>query len=449
VTEIKSSQFGLKIFYYYKGFRNFTNNLADSILKNKFEMFSPYGISSFFTFRFPIGNFTMFKDYYKIPCGSELKDKSVNTYWYPRFTPIQITLEKALDKIENLLLESIRNLVKEKDKIGFAMSGGVDSSLIVALSRKLFPDTPLYTYSAGFYGEDEFEYSRLVAQKLETIHTEKILNKEDYIGKNSLLVPLIKNKGEPLHPNEIALANIEKEAKKDGCDIVMCGEGADDIFGGYGQNFRMYINYIQGEPFFKFFLDNYRYFSKEDKDYLLKDDYNIDDFKILMMTLKKNEFPKEIKNFVPYFTQKVHTIGLITRGINAMHFNELPPGFPFINMKLVNFVNSLPFNLKIRWKDKGSKKKAQGLNFRDISEKLDVPKFCLKKLAEKYLPYNIIYRPKYGFPVPFDYWFEDLNEWDLNDEIFKTKDISRLNGWKKFMVINLNTFINEFNKHRN
>jgi len=358
VTEIKSSPFGLKIFYYFKEFKKITDNLADIILKNKFETFSPYGISSFFTFRFPIGNLTMFKDYYKIPCGSELKDKNVNTYWYPKFTPIQITLEKALHKIETLLLEGISNLVKGKGKIGFAMSGGVDSSLIVALSRKLFPDTPLYTYSAGFYGEDEFEYSRLVAQKLKTIHTEKILYKEDYIGKNSLLVPLIKNKGEPLHPNEVALANIEKVAKKDGCDIVMCGEGADDIFGGYGQNFRMYTNYTQGEPFFKFFLDNYRYFSKEDKDYLLKDEYKIDDFEILMTTLKESEFPKEIKNYVPYFTQKVHTVGLITRGINAMHFNKFPPGFPFINIELVDFVNSIPFNLKVKWKDKPSKKKA-------------------------------------------------------------------------------------------
>ena len=123
----------------------------------------------------------MFEDYYKIPCGSELKDKNIDTYWYPKFTPIQITLKEALVKIEKLLLDGISNLVKGKDKIGFAMSGGVDSSLIVALTRKIFPDKPLYTYSAGFYGEDEFEYSRLVAQKLNTIHTEKILYKEDLL----------------------------------------------------------------------------------------------------------------------------------------------------------------------------------------------------------------------------------------------------------------------------
>jgi len=449
MTEFKTSPFGLKIQYYFKTFNDISDNLINLVSKNGFDGFSPEGISSYFTFRFPIGALTMFKDHFKIPCGSELSHKEIKTYWYPNFTPIQISLNDALKKIELYLFEAIKSLVEGNKKLGFAMSGGVDSSLIVSLCRKLFPERDLYTYSAGFYGEDEFEYSRLVAKELNTVHTEKILYKEDYIGKNSLLGPLISNKGEPLHPNEIALGNIEKIAKNDGCDIVLCGEGADDIFGGYGQNFRMYLNYKKDVPFFKFFLDNYRYFSIEDKEYLLKKEYNIDDYEILMNVLNENELPNNIKNYVTYFTQKVHTIGLITRGINAMRYNGFPSGFPFINMELVNFVNSLPFKFKVHWKSKDSKEKAEGLHFRDISENFDIPKYILKKFAESYLPYEVIYRPKYGFPVPFDLWFEDLKDWDLDDEIFKTNNISNLNGWKKFMVINLNTFFNEFKKHRN
>ncbi len=449
MDEIKSSPFGLLTNYYHKNYNVISDNLIDLISKNHFNKFSPKGISSFFTFRFPIGNLTMFKDYYKIPCGSELKDNKIINYWYPNFTPIQISLDEALKKVEDLLLASIKRIIKGRAKIGFAMSGGVDSSLIVALCRKLFPDQDLYTYSAGFYGEDEFEYSRLVADKFDTIHTEKILYKEDYIGSKSLLAPLIKQKGEPLHPNEIALANIEKIAKNDKCEIMLCGEGADDIFGGYGQNFKMYMNHKKKKSFFDFFLNNYRYFTVEEKEAILHNEYCINDYDILMNSLNQNELPNDIKNYVPYFTQKFHTIGLITRGINAMRFNNFPPGFPFIDMKLVDYVNSLPFKFKVKWKDKISKEKAVDLNFREISENLDIPKFILKKFAEDFLPKKIIYRPKYGFPVPFDLWFEDMKDWDLNEEIFKTNDISKLNGWKKFMIINLNTFINEFNRHRN
>ena len=449
MLKIKSHPFGLNIYYYYKDFNNISNSLSALIVKNRFKSYSQEAISSFFSFRFPIGKLTMFKDYYKIPCGSKLKNDTIINYWYPKFDIINISFEKAVKKIENLLFDSIKNLVKNKNKIGFAISGGIDSSLVVALCRKIFPERELYTYSAGFYGEDEFEYSRLVAKELKTIHTEKILYKEDFIGKDSLLLPLIKNKGEPLHPNELALANIEKIAKKEGCDIVLCGEGADDIFGGYGQNFRMYMKYKKDESFFKFFLDNYRYFSVKEKEELLNKKYIIDDYEILMNVLNQKELPNDIRNLVPYFTQKVHTIGLITRGINAMNFNNLPPGFPFIDMKLVDFTNNLPFDYKVKWKDENSAKKALGLNFRDISENLDVPKFILKNLAEKYLPNKVIYRPKYGFPVPFDLWFKDIKDWDLNEEIFKVKDISNFNGWKKFMVINLNTFISIFNSFKN
>ena len=151
-----------------------------------------------------------------------------------------------------------------------------------------------------------------------------------------------------------------------------------------------------------------------------------------------------MKNLVTYFTQKVHTVGLITRGANAMRFNGLDIGFPYINRELVDYVNALPFDYKVRWKSDADKKKANNVNFREVSEKYDIPKYILKKIAEKYLPEKIIYRPKYGFPVPFDKWFSDLKEWPLDEKVFKSGDIGKFSGWKKFMLINLDTFIKEF-----
>ena len=65
----------------------------------------------------------------------------------------------------------------------------------------------------------------------------------------------------------------------------------------------------------------------------------------------------------------------------------------------------------------------------------------LKKVAEKYLDHKIIYRPKKGFPVPFENWLKDLNEWELDKTVFKQNDISSYSGWKKFMLINLDKFI--------
>jgi asparagine synthetase B (glutamine-hydrolysing) len=446
---MKSSNFGQKITYYQEdNIENNSNKLLDIISKNGFKNFSPQGITSYLTFRYPIGNLTMFGGYKKVSCGFEIENKKILTRWYPKFSEKKISLEKAQKRVEEILIKSVVKLTKGK-KIAIPISGGVDSSLMLALCRKIYPRKKIHTYTAGFYGDDEFEYSRLVAKKFGSIHKEKVLYKKDYIGENSLLMPLIRQKAEPLHPNEIALATVEKMAKEDGCDIAVCGEGADDIFGGYGQNFRMYMNYKNDRPFFKFFLDNYRYFTLEDRQRIIKNKYLIDDYGLLESFLDEKEMPQDIKNKVFYFIQKIHTPGLIIRGTNAMKFNNLPPGFPYINPELVNFVNSLPFEFRVRWKSKKHETESQNMYFRDISEKMDIPKYILKKIAEKYLPHKIIYRPKYGFPVPFEKWFKNLKKWSLDQEIFKTDDIGQFNGWKKFMIINLNTFIEEFKKYKN
>ena len=435
------------IFYINNDLKRNSDNLTGLVAQHGFRKFSPRGISSYLTFRYPIGDLTMFEGYNRLPAATRVKDGSVETYWYPDFTEVAVSFDDALARVEALLTESMKTLTKGK-KVAIPLSGGVDSSLILALYRKIFPDEKAYTYSAGFYGDDEFEYSRLAAEEFGSIHREKILHKEDYVGDDSLLRPLIEHKGEPLHPNEIALAEVERMAREDGCDIAVCGEGSDDIFGGYGQNLRMYLNYANDKPFFNYFLDNYRYFSLDDRAAVVRDEYLVDDFDLLNEYMPDSEMPADIKNKVFYFTQKIHTPGLIIRGSNAMRFNGLQEGFPYLYDKLVDFVNSLPFDYKVHWKSADHEARAGELSFRDMSEKLDVPKYILKKLAEKYLPHKIIYRPKYGFPVPFDKWFGDLKEWPLDPEIFKTTDISGLNGWKKFMTINLNACIEIFKSHK-
>jgi len=446
--EMRTSNFGEKIvFYQENNFKNNSERLGDLISENSFKDFNSGGITSYLSFRYPIGDLTMFDRYKKVPCGCRMENEKIISEWYPKFEEKKISFEKTKKMVEEILIESIRKLTEGK-KIAILLSGGLDSSLIAAICKKLYPNKKIYTYSAGFYGDDEFKYSRQVSKQINSIHKEKLLYKEDYIGNNSLLRLLIRQKGEPLHPNEIALAEIEKIAKEDGCEIALCGEGSDDIFGGYGQNFRMYMNHKKGKPFFKFFLGNYRYFTLEDREKIIRDEYLLDDFKLLCESLIEKEIPRDIRNKIFYFTQKIHTPGLIIRGSNAMRFNNLESGFPYIDSELVDFVNSLPFDFKVRWKSKEHEKKSKNMYFREISEKMDIPKYILKKIAEKYLPHEIIYRSKKGFPVPFDKWFGGLKEWPLNKEIFKSNNISSFNGWKKFMLINLNTFVEEFSKYK-
>lgn len=384
----------------------------------------------------------MFRGYKAVPAGTTLVDGEPVCYWHPKYSHSSVPFGEAMEHIEGLLLESISRLTRGR-AVGIAL-GGVDSSLICALARKLYPNRELHTYSVGFIDADEFQHARRVADRYATVHREILLHATDYIGSTTLLRPLIRHKGAPLHPNELALAHVERVARLEGCDIVLCGEGADDIFGGYGQNMRMYMDYAGDRSYAEFVLGNYRYFSLEDRAGLVRDEYLVDDVELLNSLIDNDDAPKNIRDMMLYFIQRVHTVGLITRGANAMRFNGLPIGFPYICPELVDYVNALPFDYKVRWKSAEDEEDAQGMYFRDVSEVKDIPKYILKKLSEKYLPRDLVYRRKCAFPIPFESWLSDLGSWPLDANVFKTEDLSNLSGWKKFMIINLNTFIEEF-----
>ncbi len=414
--------------------------------KGKISDFSPEGISSFFSFRYPIREYTMFSNIKKLDTAVVKDNEKEETYWRPLFKEKNISLAEAEIVCESLLVKSLKKLVENKKRIGVTLSGGIDSSLIAAMVKKHFPDKEIYSYSVGFYGDDEFEYSRLVADKFSDKHCELLLGKEDFIGENSIMPSLIKYKGAPLHPNELGLALAERQARKDCCDIVLCGEGADDIFGGYGRNLRMYLEY-DGANYTNFLMDHYRYISREHVNKLIKSQYVVDDIELLEPIFKEEACPSDLKNRMLYFIQRVHTRGLIERGNNALSYNGFPQGFPFIDIELVEYVNNLPFDYKVHWNSSAAEMEAKGKTSGEVSEIYDTTKYLLKKIAEKYLPETIIYRKKYGFPVPFEAWLGEIKTWDLNQRVFKTKDISFLSGWEKFMVINLNEFLNIFDSY--
>jgi len=164
-------------------------------------------------------------------------------------------------------------------------------------------------------------------------------------------------------------------------------------------------------------------------------------------SLLTNGLPENYRDQAFYFIQRLHTQGLITRGVNAIRSNGLHPSFPYINDTVVDFVNSMPFEWKMSWITEDEPINLHTIRHTDIARHFVKPKYMLKKLAEKYLHNDIIYREKVGFPVPFDLWLKDLNSWDFDQEVFMNNDLRGLSGWKKFMLINLDTFVKAFRSY--
>jgi asparagine synthase (glutamine-hydrolysing) len=443
---LRTDRFGLKNIYL--SHNAVSDDIGSLVVKRGFPDYSAQGISSYFTFRYPVLTLTMFDGIERLDTGMALSEKGQQAYWRPRFSYRDDTEAEAIRTVTELLSESIRKVVGDRRTIGIALSGGLDSSLIAAMCRRIFPRRTINTYSCGFYGDDEFEYSRIVARLFSNSHKEIVLGKNDFVGASSIMASLIRAKCAPLHPNEIALAHAEMQARTDQCDIVLCGEGADDIFGGYSHNLRMFSAYSGPEAdFFPFFIGNYRYFSEAERERFLAPHFNYP-IEAECDVLKEDTAPIAAEDKALYITQRLHTRGLIERGYNAMRYCGFEPGFPFIDEDLVDYVNGLDFDLKIRSKSGVNREAILGLTYSEVSDRFDTAKFLLKKVAESYLPEQIIYRQKKGFPVPFDIWFSDLLHWDLDDTVFRTNDLTGISGWKKFMLVNLDTFVKSFNAFR-
>ena len=249
---IARDRLGIKPLYYsnFDGRLIFASEIK-AILKYPNFKYSPdmNGISSYLSYRYPISDFTLFDTVKSLLPGHyiEISDgkTKIRQYWE---LPIN---EKNEDLGERHYIENIRKLFESSVKyrmisdvpIGAYLSGGLDSSAVVAIMSK-FSNEPVKTFTIGFdeEGFNEFDYAKQVANYYKTKHYEIVLSSDDYIDN---MVKLIGYKDAPLGvPNEPALHVMSKELKKY-ITVVLSGEGSDEIFGGYGRIFRSPYDYIR------------------------------------------------------------------------------------------------------------------------------------------------------------------------------------------------------------
>ena len=130
------------------------------------------------------------------------------------------------------------------------------------------------------------------------------------------------------------------------------------------------------------------------------------------------------------FFNIVHLGGLLSRLDNATMASSIEGRVPFTDHQLLEACAMLPENLLMKWRDERSEAQAQLLNSDQISENLDVPKYVLKEVGLKYLPANIVYRKKIGFPVPLLQWMNSGHFDILLDELASSD-----NGLKNYFKV--------------
>lgn len=434
-------------------------------------------IDAYLAFRYVPAPRSLFKNIFQVESGTIMEvgfndaaiDVNTSRYWeLPNLNNEYYSVDEKREKKVKLglidkLLRSVKYRMKSDVPYGAYLSGGVDSSLIAAIMA-LSSRHSLNTYTIGFKekGFNEFYYARLVANKYKTNHHEILLNFDGYIIEWQ---KLISYKDAPLSvPNEVAIAIMSRELKKD-ITVVLSGEGADELFGGYGRIYRLpfiwanqkdkleYVSKSERVSKYEFFLENYEYVPMNIRDlFLSSQEYTAgrEEFRrdLFLKYFDKFSFQESIFRFF----ELVHLQGLLQRLDTSTMQTSVEGRVPFVDHKLIEFAyREIPLSLKLKWKSDSAMQKAKILSPFEFSEILDTPKYILKKLSLDYIPSEVVYRKKVGFPVPLNLWmsgesYRKVLQWFeegifVNSEsikkLVKSSKTSSRSGQILWMFINL------------
>jgi asparagine synthase (glutamine-hydrolysing) len=200
----------------------------------------PQGLNDIFTFWSTLAPRTTFKNVLELPPGHSawVRDGkvTVSNYWDVEFPAAGEASNRSeqdyADELLSLLVDSTRIRLRSDVPVGAYLSGGLDSTITTALIRK-FTDTPLRTFSVAFTNPefDERSYQQEAVQCLNTDHQQICCTEED-IGRVFPQVvwhmekPVLRTAPAPM----FLLAQLVRQS---GYKVVLTGEGADEMFGGY------------------------------------------------------------------------------------------------------------------------------------------------------------------------------------------------------------------------
>ena len=341
---------------------------------------------------FPAGHYGYFKTELKTSQYFDIMD----FYKLPK-------INNPLEELDTILAKSVKNRLLSSDvEVGAFLSGGIDSGLVVAKASEY---QKLKTFTVRFDGQfDESGLATLVAKRYNTKH--EIIDIKMDVKDN--IEKILLNYGKPFFDSSaIPSYFVSREARKY-VKVVLNGDGADEIFGGY----RRYVPLIKGwdkiAKYFSFILPFlnpqsrgklmfvYRLIRASNKEGvewyntllndLFVDIYSFDGAKIA----KIDKFIKEIKldsfEKLSFIDFELNLKGLLMKMDIATMSNSLEARSPFLSKYFLEFAPQIDKNQKIS-------------------------KNILRTLAKKYLPNKLLTAPKRGFEIPLTSWVNgELNE---------------------------------------
>ena len=404
---------GLKPLFYFKS-ENVLIWASEikSILKN--ESIKPEinwnGVYTNFLFQTTLAPETCFQNIFSLDPASflvlDLNDFSISKqlYWnFPTKKLENITEEEAVVKIDDLLSQSIKEQLFADVPVTSMMSGGIDSTLITAKAKPFKNDINAFTISYQF-SESEVKNASLMAEKIDIQHDVKKVSDEEILNQ---LKENVQHFEEPYSSLEV-LMNAAEFAKNKGFKVVLSGNGADELFAGYSHSLKLNkwlsMRKFNAVRHFIFTTDDFsrkvkNYFSQDDMlDFFRQSQVGMKPFEaksifsdVVFNTIKTNLKDKKLSETKDYqglfeydMKYSLSSHHVFRDDLSAMKYG-VEFRYPYLSNALIDYVSSLPEKLRYN----GIKNKP-----------------LLRKVADQYLPAEILKMPKRGFSFPLAHFIK-------------------------------------------
>jgi len=426
--------FGVKPLYIYKkgNFSMFSSEIKPILKHIPERRLNLMALAETLKLRFAPAPLTLFEGIEKIIPGTIVKIDLSNdniqfsTHKYSKKIPNtkKISFTEALNQYEIHFENAVKRQLMSDVEVGILLSGGVDSALVAHYAQKHSG----YNLKAFTIGFDNNTFANEINESIESA---KYLNLDHYykkIGFSDLLQTMnqsIKIIEEPLATTSTIPMIFLSKIVKDHVKVVLTGQGADEPLGGY-KRYQLEIirnktpkafHYIVNKTLSNVKLESIRRGAKTinqkglidrlSSGYSLFSDQEIQ--KLIGVREDENKYKIHLNNMIDFLefgdekTDLEIQLGLDLR-FNlsddlllytdkiTMH-HSIEARVPILDLELIEFIESLPIDLKIR---------------------LNQGKYIHKKLAEKVLPKTIVYRKKKGFLSPTNEWFKTHNNEIVN-----------------------------------
>ena len=405
------------------------------------------GLMQYFAFGYIPDPVTAFTHIRKLPPGHLLEfvdgKAKVQQYWeLPAYgTRESISEEECLEELEKRLAEAVRIRLISDVPLGALLSGGTDSSLVVALMARA-SSKPVQTFSIGFRNDDfnELQHARLVADRFGTEHHELVVQ-PDIAQTLHTLTGFLE---EPFGDSSMLPTYYVSRLARQHVTVALSGDGGDELFAGYdrygiclrrrvfdlippwiGRWYRTRIyphlpHSMRGRkfaynitlPWHERYLDGLVFFSAHERENsLFSDDFQrlswqhedpLDLFRSYFATVRARDALDELL----YLDTKTYlTADILTKVDRMSMATSLEVRVPILDHVFLEWVTGLPARYKLR----GSKQK-----------------YIFKKLAERVgVPRQVLYRRKQGFALPLAHWIRHELKNELSGLLLEPRTLQR------------------------